>query len=125
MSFMQAINKKRGKERSILKERGKKRKRKRGKKNRDLSQNLHAFLVVVVAIAVAASIFYIHRQRREVVKALVQAEEGERRNYKIDYSALVMGEAIGQGGFGVVYKGEYLSFFSFPLLPPRLFQQFS
>jgi hypothetical protein len=43
----------------------------------------------------------------KTVTALAQAEEGERRNYKIDYSALSIGKMIGAGGFGFVYKGEY------------------
>lgn len=61
----------------------------------------------VVIAMVAFGVLYMHRQRKQVVKALVQAEEGERRNYRIDYSSLTLGEPIGTGGFGVVFKGEY------------------
>jgi hypothetical protein len=67
----------------------------------------------VVAIAVAATL-YIRKQRSHVVKALVDVEEGEKRNYKINFSELVTENAIGAGGFGVVYKGEYPFWIVFP-----------
>jgi hypothetical protein len=50
----------------------------------------------------------MRKERAHAVKALVEAEEGERRNYKIDYSSLTLSTPIGAGGFGIVYKGEYL-----------------
>lgn len=60
----------------------------------------------MLAVVVGA-VVYVRKQREHVVSALVQVEEGERRNYKIDYSALHLESAIGSGGFGIVYKGEY------------------
>ncbi len=65
------------------------------------------FIVISVILLVVGIVLYTNKKRKEVVKALVQTEEGERRNYKIDYSALSIGEKIGQGGFGIVYNGEY------------------
>lgn len=62
---------------------------------------------VVLILLVVGGALYMRRQRKVMVKALIQAEEGERRNYRIDYSSLVFGEPIGTGGFGVVFKGEY------------------
>lgn len=64
-------------------------------------------MILLIAFAGA---WYTKTQRAHVVKALVEAEEGERRNYKIDYAALTLGAPIGSGGFGVVYKGEYLNY---------------
>lgn len=64
-----------------------------------------AGFVMILLIVVGA--LYMRRQRSQVVKALIKAEEGERRNYRIDYSSLVFGEPVGTGGFGVVFKGEY------------------
>lgn len=57
---------------------------------------------------VAIGVIYIRHQRQQAVSTLEKTEEGERRNYKIDYSALTIGKLIGSGGFGYVYKGEYL-----------------
>jgi hypothetical protein len=65
-------------------------------------------------LVVVLGVWYMNRQRAKVVQALEQAEEGERRNYKIDYSALTVGSLIGAGGFGFVYKGEYLFTLPFP-----------
>lgn len=61
----------------------------------------------MVFVAIAAGVYYIRKQRTHVVKALAQAEEGERRNYKIDYSQLIVKNMIGAGGFGFVHRGEY------------------
>lgn len=82
----------------------------------------------VGTLAVAAAIVggvYMKRQRSHVLLALqevfvfilyyiilililrFQAEEGERRNYKIDFSHLEIGPAIGAGSFGEVFSGEY------------------
>lgn len=51
---------------------------------------------------------FIHQQRRQAVQALIKAEEGERRNYKIDFMSLSIDWLIGSGSFGHVYRGEYL-----------------
>jgi hypothetical protein len=64
-------------------------------------------LVVVILVAVIGGVYYMRKQRSHVVKALAKAEEGERRNYKIDYSHLSVKTVIGAGGFGFVYRGEY------------------
>ena len=53
---------------------------------------------------------FIHQQRRQAVQALIKAEEGERRNYKIDFMSLSIDWLIGSGSFGHVYRGEYPSF---------------
>jgi serine/threonine protein kinase len=50
---------------------------------------------------------FIHQQRRQAVQALIKAEEGERRNYKIDFMSLSIDWLIGSGSFGHVYRGEY------------------
>lgn len=63
------------------------------------------FVVVLVGIIIA--VMFIHRQRRKVTAALMKTEEGERRVYKIDFSALETSHQLGEGSFGVVYKGEY------------------
>ena len=62
---------------------------------------------VVVLLVVLAGVYYIRKQRSHVVKALAQAEAGERRNYRIDYAHLNVKTMIGAGGFGYVYRGEY------------------
>lgn len=64
-------------------------------------------LGVVLILAVVVGIAYMRKQREKAVEALKQAEEGEKRNYKIDEKALTVGHLIGAGGFGYVYKGEY------------------
>lgn len=55
----------------------------------------------------------MRKQRKHAVQALADAEEGERRNYKIDYSHLTVKGMIGAGGFGFVYRGEYLFYILF------------
>lgn len=49
----------------------------------------------------------MRRQHTEVVKTLVEVEDGEKRNYKIEYDSLAFEGVIGEGGFGVVHKAEY------------------
>ena len=44
--------------------------------------------------------------------ALVKTEEGERRNYKIDYQSLSVNHLIGAGASGFVYRGEHPLFLS-------------
>lgn len=50
----------------------------------------------------------VHKQRQQAVIALIKTEEGQKRNYKIDFKSLIMGQLIGSGSFGHVYSGEYL-----------------
>lgn len=70
-----------------------------------------AVLAIVVPVAAVLSVglgmLFIHQQRRQAVQALIKAEEGERRNYKIDLLALSIDWLIGSGSFGHVYRGEY------------------
>lgn len=42
-----------------------------------------------------------------MVEALIKVEEGEKRAYKVDYSALETTSMIGSGSFGYVYRGTY------------------
>src|SRR5262245_49927368 len=49
---------------------------------------------------------------KEVVEAFdqpqaPQAAQGLLDSYKIDYNDLNLGKELGQGGFGIVYKGTY------------------
>eukprot|EP00026_Physarum_polycephalum_P000640 Phypoly_transcript_00641.p1 GENE.Phypoly_transcript_00641~~Phypoly_transcript_00641.p1 ORF type:complete len:1297 (+),score=194.44 Phypoly_transcript_00641:293-4183(+) len=62
-------------------------------------------IVVIAGVIVAA--FFIHRQRRMAVAALIKAEEGEKRTYKIDFRELEVGSELGEGSFGKVYRGVY------------------
>ena len=41
------------------------------------------------------------------MNALIKTEEGEKRAYKIDFSDLQVTHQLGEGSFGIVYRGEY------------------
>ena len=63
----------------------------------------------IISIGIALLGLIISRsQKRQAVLALSQAEEGERRNYRIDYKLLTAENLIGTGSFGNVFRGEYL-----------------
>eukprot|EP00026_Physarum_polycephalum_P001528 Phypoly_transcript_01530.p1 GENE.Phypoly_transcript_01530~~Phypoly_transcript_01530.p1 ORF type:complete len:1095 (-),score=203.72 Phypoly_transcript_01530:38-3121(-) len=62
----------------------------------------------IVSIGIAVLGLFISRsQKKQAVLALSQAEEGERRNYRIEYKMLTVGNLIGTGSFGNVFRGEY------------------
>lgn len=73
--------------------------------------SITAVLAIVVPVAAVLSVglgmLFIHQQRRQTVQALIKAEEGERRNYKIDLMSLSIDWLVGSGSFGHVYRGEY------------------
>jgi serine/threonine protein kinase/ABC-type branched-subunit amino acid transport system substrate-binding protein len=60
-----------------------------------------------ILIIVGAVVMFVHRQRQQAVIALIKTEEGQKRNYRIDFKSLVVGVLIGSGSFGHVYCGEY------------------
>lgn len=64
-------------------------------------------VAAVVLFVAAIAVFLVHRQRQQAVIALIKTEEGQKRNYRIDFKSLVLGQLIGSGSFGHVYSGEY------------------
>lgn len=79
------------------------------------SSSVNIALIVSIVVPVAVVIFAIagfilamvHRQRQQAVIALIKTEEGQKRNYRIDFKSLVIGALIGSGSFGHVYVGDY------------------
>lgn len=62
----------------------------------------------VLVLGLAGLVYWrVNRKQKLHVQALLDAEEGERRAYQINFSELKMGHSIGAGSFGEVYSGEY------------------
>jgi serine/threonine protein kinase/ABC-type branched-subunit amino acid transport system substrate-binding protein len=64
-------------------------------------------IALVIFIVVILAVFLVHKQRQQAVIALIKTEEGQKRNYRIDFKSLTVGTLIGSGSFGHVYCGEY------------------
>lgn len=78
-----------------------------GKVNVKLIVSIVVPVSLVIFILIGAAMVMVHQQRKQAVIALIKAEEGQKRNYKIDFKSLAIGALIGSGSFGHVYSGEY------------------